>query len=133
MAGQPAPEPSRPNPVVMNPPRPQPQPEPRPNPVVMNPPRPQPEPAAVPASGTKWSVYKDGASCRATSIVSCPPKVMCNPPPPQDYTCPEGVSLTSAITIVSNGSECMIEQPPMHCPPRAMCNPPRPRIVACPK
>jgi hypothetical protein len=93
----------------------------------MNPPRPEP-------AGTTWHVFKNGDSCEAAIHIDCPKGAMCNPPPPKQVACPEGLTMPKGLNIVSQGDgTCIVEQEPMHCPPHAMCNPPRPRTVACPK
>jgi hypothetical protein len=63
----------------------------------------------------------------------CPKGVMCNPPPPMKYACPDS-STTLPLTIVSEdgGTTCHAEVKPVTCPPGAVCNPPRPRAYPCP-
>lgn len=111
-------------------------------PVIVNPPRPQQPPPAtaqpstpVAATTQKWTVYKAKDGCMAAVQVTCPPKTMCNPPPPFRYECPQNVSLDNAITVVqsADGATCQVEYPPVKCPPNTVCNPPRPTPVACPK
>lgn len=125
------PGPQQPPPSQTAPADPQPQ---GPGPVVINPPMPQSPPLAAPAN-QKWTVYKANDGCMAAVKVDCPPKAICNPPPPFKYECPQNVSLDKAITVASNadGSACFVEYEPVTCPPNVACNPPRPTPVACPK
>jgi hypothetical protein len=120
-----SPPPEQPPPPHVNPPAPQ-------------PPEPQPPQANGPADGTRWTIAKTQSGCTAAMKVECPKPVdghvvMCNPPPPRPYACPDNVSLDAPITIVASGGECMIDHGPMHCPAGAMCNPPAPRRVTCPQ
>lgn len=85
---------------------------------------------------TRWRIYKDGADCKSAYVVSCPPKTMCNPPPPKAYECPTQVDLASTgpLTILSSadGMSCSVEWPATQCQPGMACNPPRPVSVSCP-
>ena len=113
--------------------QPQPQPGQPDRPPVVNPPLPQTQPTTP---NQRWSVYKapDG-SCMASIKVECKPGVMCNPPPPAKYACPENVSLDKPVTVASSadGMACFVEYAAMACPPNVACNPPRPTPVTCPK
>src|SRR5690349_12250916 len=125
---------STPTPPHENPPAPQDPQRPNENPpptVVANPPRPQPPTEQTPPSTetVKWSVYKsqDGTGCMAAIKANCPPKAMCNPPPPFKYECPKDITIDAGgVTVASydGGATCAIDYGPMNCPKGAMCNPP---------
>ncbi len=129
---RPAPPPASRPPVIVNPPRPASppppahDPAPKPHRPILNPPRPQPP------TGESWMISRTPRGCEAMAITQCPPKVMCNPPPPRPYTCVDGVKYPLKITRV--GTSCRTEpapQPP--CPANARCKQPeQPRQVACP-
>ena len=104
----------------------------RPTGVVMNPPRPQPP--VQQEEHRAWTVFKTKDGCAAAIKVECPPNVMCNPPPPVAYKCPEGLSVDQPIVVETQGGVCVarIDGPAPSCPPHAACNPPRPRTVPCP-
>ncbi len=80
--------------LTANPPPPDvvPRPEPtaeQPREIHMNPPHPQHPIAELPLPTNPASVVKgaDG-TCTEYTHVSCPPGVMCNPPPPHAVRCP---------------------------------------------
>ncbi len=134
-------QPADPTPVVIaNPPRPT-DPPPQPPQIgaapTTNPPPPQPSeppPNPVDSSPITWTIYKQKTGdCYAAVKVDCPPKAMCNPPPPIKYACPENVSLDTAKTVIQIGNSCHVDHGPMSCPPNRRCNPPPPQNVPCPK
>jgi hypothetical protein len=101
---------------------------------VTNPPRPLPQSSPAVTPGQRWTVSRqpDG-TCTASIAVACPPGVMCNPPRPQPYECPQNVSLDAPIAVVAGAdSTCHVEYPDVKCKPGIVCNPPRPQPVACP-
>ena len=106
----------------------------------MNPPRPtpvdqQPQTTPTPPKQTyseKWTIFKQGAECLASVKTECPAGVMCNPPPPVKYACPENTTLPLVIQTTDGGKTCTAEVQATSCPKGAMCNPPRPRAYACP-
>lgn len=132
--------------IVSNPPRPttpppsDPPPQQQPtNPVIMNPPRPTPTttptqttPTPPKQTSEKWTIFKQGAECMASIKTDCPQGVMCNPPPPTKYACPESTTLPLVIETNDGGKTCTAEVQATSCPKGAMCNPPRPRAYPCP-
>lgn len=80
-------------------------------------------------------------SCKAYPRANCPkpepgkPIPTCNPPPPIDYTCFDGMSEGDSIAIVlrQGAVHCVRNLPPPKCPPNVACNPPPPQLVECPK
>jgi hypothetical protein len=90
--------------VIVNPPRPtDPQPATPPDPVatgtVVEPP--------PPADDAEWIVTKTTSGCRARAITHCPPKMMCNPPPPHLYQCVDGAKYPANLT--KHGEVCTLE------------------------
>ena len=72
------------------------QPEQGPPPaVVSNPPRPtSPADTAQPAQPaqiavTTWTIFKSADGCSAAVKTECPKGVMCNPPRPRQFPCPQ--------------------------------------------
>src|SRR5205823_11321165 len=109
-------------------------PEPKPPDVIGNPPPPQ-------QTDRTWHVMKSNGKCQVYADASCPqvpagqPVPTCNPPPPQDYTCPANLADGASETIIQHAGQqiCVIPPGPMKCPEHAACNPPPPRQVTCPK
>lgn len=93
--------------IIANPPRPtdpQPAPAPPPEPLpTANPPEPMPV-----VSDGDWMVTKTSRGCEARAITHCPPKVMCNPPPPHAYRCIDGAKYPATVT--KHGEVCTLEQ-----------------------
>jgi hypothetical protein len=114
--------------VSSNPPPPR-------EPIVENPQEPDPDPGAT--EDQRWNVYADASGvCRGSvDAGECPADMACNPPPPREMACPEGVGPGESVTIVrhAGSEECMIMPPPIDCPEDAHCNPPPPRPTACPE
>jgi len=143
---QPQPQPTDPQQPHTNPPQ-----DPTRPPIVVNPPRPQnpdtqpqtPPPQPPPQTPTqttptqtsvaKWTIFKTSDGCQAAVKTECPKGVMCNPPPPIKYACPDNTSLPLTIVSSDGGQTCAVEVLPVKCPEGAICNPPRPRQYPCPK
>jgi hypothetical protein len=96
----------------------------------------------APVARGPWRVFKgNDGSCYAGVQVECPkpepgkPMHTCNPPPAHKYEpCPEGVTETNQVTIVSWGPDsCRVDVPMPSCPPKVHCNPPPPKRVPCPE
>ena len=95
--------------------------------------------AVEPSAATRrWSIsHKTGGQpneCIAQVVIECPRNAKCNPPRPQDYTCPDGLGTDGQLTIVlrAGATECMVDYGDMSCPQGATCNPPPPRKLPCP-
>ena len=106
------------------------------------PPPPPPPPDAPPTAGERrWVLQMHDGKCSTRANANCPkpepgkPMRTCNPPAPQPYTCPTGMTDGTTLAIVqwAGASDCVIPPPPVSCPKGAMCNPPPPRKVACPR
>jgi hypothetical protein len=79
--------------IISNPPRPTTPPG--------NPPAPTENPAPPPipeGNDGEWIVTKSSRGCEARAITHCPPKAMCNPPPPHTYACVDGASYPAKVT-----------------------------------
>jgi hypothetical protein len=89
---------------IANPPRPMPSNPPPPQELepVMNPP-----PPTVPDPDQTWYVTKTSRGCQARSATHCPPKAMCNPPPPHAYHCVDDMKYPA--TIEKRGEVCTVE------------------------
>jgi hypothetical protein len=92
-------------------------------------------PGADSSNDLKWNVTRRGTTCDAYAQVSCPKGMMCNPPPPQKYTCPPQLADGGSMSIIQRTGmgDCYVDFGEVKCPPNATCNPPRPEKVACPK
>jgi hypothetical protein len=124
----PAPEPI----VHRNPPQPVP---PDPTPTELTEPTEPAETEPVAEQDRQWTVHVDSTgACRASMTVQCPQKGTCNPPPPRQVDCPDGIEVGKPLTIVAweGQAGCYILPEPVSCPKDATCNPPPPRRTACP-
>jgi len=90
--------------IIANPPRPT-------DPQPVSAPPPDPLPTANPPDPSKpdaeWMVTKMSRGCEARAITHCPPKVMCNPPPPHAYQCVDGAKYPMKLT--KRGEVCTVE------------------------
>jgi hypothetical protein len=92
--------------IIANPPRPtdpQPASPPPPDPVQTE----APLIGDPPANDAEWIVTKTTSGCRARAITHCPPKMMCNPPPPHIYQCIDGAKYPATLT--KHGEVCTLE------------------------
>jgi hypothetical protein len=73
-----------------------------------------PEPPSDPIARAAY-VRRDGTACTYSPNQTCPPGVMCNPPPPQPIECPEGMTddqENARIAYLPDGTCMMI---PLQC------------------
>src|SRR5262249_9535825 len=71
-----------------------------------------------------WSVMKQGDSCTAyDSDQSCPENATCNPPPPMQISCPDGMIEGQPMTVVQpiEGVECWTQPPNGTAPMQIAC------------
>lgn len=96
----------------------------------------QPTPGPPKPRGYReWTVTRAKGACESMVKVHCPAGAMCNPPPPQKYTCPKFMADGDKIDVLqaTEKADCYVDYGDFTCPPAASCNPPRPQKVTCPK
>jgi hypothetical protein len=66
-----------------------------------------PPPGELNVTDGDWMVTKTSRGCETRAITHCPPKAMCNPPPPHTYACIDGAKYPAKLT--KKGDVCTLK------------------------